>query len=44
MARKIGCVAQDVFITDDSLKSNIAFGLEDNQINEKNTGSFKSQN
>ncbi len=32
---KIGCVAQDVFITDDSLKSNIAFGLEDNQINEK---------
>ena len=30
---KIGCVAQDVFITDNSLKSNIAFGLEKGKIN-----------
>ena len=28
----IGCVPQDVFILDESLKKNIAFGLQDNQI------------
>ncbi len=28
----IGCVPQDVFILDDTLKKNIAFGLPDNQI------------
>ena len=28
----IGCVPQDVFILDDSLKKNIAFGLSDDQI------------
>ena len=31
----IGCVPQDVFILDDTLKKNIAFGIEDNFINEK---------
>ena len=30
----IGCVPQDVFILDDSLKKNIAFGLSDHQIDE----------
>jgi ATP-binding cassette, subfamily B, bacterial PglK len=32
--KKIGCVPQEVFILDDSLKRNIAFGLPDNQIEE----------
>jgi len=31
---KIGCVPQEVFIADDSLKRNIAFGLKDEQIDE----------
>ena len=30
--KKIGCVPQEVFILDDSLKKNIAFGLPDDQI------------
>jgi len=33
--KNIGCVPQDVFILDDSLKKNIAFGLEENAINSK---------
>ena len=33
--KKIGCVAQETFISDESLKKNIAFGVEENQINEK---------
>ena len=32
--KKIGCVPQEVFILDDSLKKNIAFGLPDDQIDE----------
>jgi len=31
--KNIGCVPQDVFILDDSLKKNIAFGLDENDIN-----------
>jgi len=30
--KNIGCVPQDVFILDDSLKKNIAFGLDENAI------------
>ena len=30
--KNIGCVPQDVFILDDSLKKNIAFGLDENDI------------
>ena len=33
--KNIGCVPQDVFITDDTLKKNIAFGLDDETIDEK---------
>ena len=34
--KNIGCVPQDVFILDDTLKKNIAFGLEDTSVdNEK---------
>ena len=31
--KNIGCVPQEVFITDDTLKRNIAFGLSENTIN-----------
>ncbi len=33
--KNIGCVPQDVFIIDDSLKKNIAFGEENNNIDNK---------
>ena len=29
---KIGYVSQDIFLTDDTIKKNIAFGLPDNKI------------
>ena len=38
--KNIGCVPQDVFIIDDTLKKNIAFGLDDETIDEKKL--FKS--
>ena len=31
--KNIGCVPQDVFILDDTLKENIAFGLDEETIN-----------
>ena len=34
--KKIGCVPQEVFILDDSLKKNIAFGLPNDQIETDN--------
>ena len=33
--KNIGCVPQDVFIIDDTLKKNIAFGVENNKIDYK---------
>jgi ABC-type multidrug transport system fused ATPase/permease subunit len=38
--KNIGCIPQDVFIIDDTLKKNIAFGLDDETIDEKRL--FKS--
>ena len=34
--RKIGYVPQEIYLTDDSLRRNIAFGLEDQEIDERN--------
>ena len=33
--KKIGYVPQDVYLIDDSIRKNIAFGLPDNQIDNK---------
>ena len=33
--KQIGYVPQNIFLTDDSLKNNIAFGLEESEIDEK---------
>lgn len=33
--KSIGCVPQDVFIIDDSIKKNIAFGVPENEIDDK---------
>ena len=33
--KNIGCVPQDVFVIDDSLKKNIAFGLDEDLIEDK---------
>ena len=35
MAKNISCVPQEVFILDDSLKKNIAFGLDEKEIDRK---------
>ena len=32
--KKIGYVPQNIFLTDDSIKNNIAFGIQENKINE----------
>ena len=42
---KIGCVPQDVFISDQSLKNNVAFGFNEDQIdNDKVNNALKTAN
>ena len=35
MAEKLGYVPQNIFLTDDTLKNNIAFAVPDNQVDHK---------